>query len=277
MKDYLADIMANIYMFDIPRIESSMQAAWDEYQRLLDEAEKTRDFETASKARVYIYFLGYFITEKFGQGAIERRLNHFEPVIKLDEFMSWVDSDNIPSQYKDDEFFQRIVKFYEILKSYKNKQVNGSYLDEDRLNKVIAEIQGKKISDVAVWQQRQREVKLDSKNTDSQKIKGVTASRGKCEGVAFVVSDMDSIGEVPEGCVLVAVMTTPDYLPAMRKAVGIVTDFGGVMSHPAIVSRELGIPCIVGTKKASFTIRTGDVVRINGNKGTVEILAKVGN
>lgn len=274
MKDYLADIMASIYMFDIPKIESSMQAAWDEYQRLLDEAEKTRDFETASKARVYIYVLGYFIPEKFGQGAIERRLNHFEPAIKFDDFVLWVDSDKIPDQYKDDEFLEKLVEFYKILKSYKNKQINGSYLDEDRLNKVIAEIQGKEVSDVAVWQQRNREVKMDSKNLEGREIKGITASRGKCEGKAFVVVNMDEIGEVPEGCVLVAVMTTPDCLPAMKKAIGIVTDFGGVMSHPAIISRELGIPCIVGTKKASFTIRTGDLVRVDANRGTVEILKR---
>ena len=67
-------------------------------------------------------------------------------------------------------------------------------------------------------------------------------------------------------------MTTVDYLPAMKKASAIVTDDGGITSHAAIISRELGIPCIVGTKIATKVLKDGDLVEVNANKGEVKIL-----
>ena len=79
----------------------------------------------------------------------------------------------------------------------------------------------------------------------------------------------DEIPKMQKGEILVASMTRPEYVPAMKKAVAIVTDEGGLMSHAAIVSRELGIPCIVGTKIATSTLKTGDIVEVDADKGIV--------
>ncbi len=68
--------------------------------------------------------------------------------------------------------------------------------------------------------------------------------------------------------------TTPDVIIAMKKASAIVTDFGGLTSHAAIVSREFGIPCIVGTKSATQMLKDGDMVEVDAEEGVVRILKK---
>ena len=78
--------------------------------------------------------------------------------------------------------------------------------------------------------------------------------------------------EVAEGEVLVCEMTIPDFLPLMRKAVAIVTDLGGTLSHAAIVAREFGIPCVVATEKATKVLKNGDLVEVNAELGIVRLL-----
>ena len=83
------------------------------------------------------------------------------------------------------------------------------------------------------------------------------------------VADFD---EVAEGDVLVCQMTNPAWVVLFTKIVGLVTDAGGTVSHPAVLSREFGIPAVVGTSVATQQIKNGDRVRINGTSGLVEIL-----
>jgi pyruvate,water dikinase len=67
-------------------------------------------------------------------------------------------------------------------------------------------------------------------------------------------------------------MTTPEYVPALKKAAAIITDEGGITCHAAIVSRELGIPCIIGTKIATKVLKDGNIVEIHGATGVIKIL-----
>ena len=100
---------------------------------------------------------------------------------------------------------------------------------------------------------------------------GVIASAGKYTGPVKVMQGAGELAKVKKGDVLVASMTTPEYVPAMRKAGAIITDEGGVMCHAAIVSRELGIPCVVGTKNATKILKDGDIVEVNANHNSVRI------
>lgn len=70
-------------------------------------------------------------------------------------------------------------------------------------------------------------------------------------------------------------MTTPDFVPAMKKAAAVITDEGGITCHAAIMSRELGIPCVIGTKIATKVLRDGDLVEVDAEKGVVRILKKL--
>jgi len=107
---------------------------------------------------------------------------------------------------------------------------------------------------------------------------GSPASPGLGSGPVKIVLDSSRISEVKEGDVLVAEMTTPDFVPAMKRATGIVTDRGGRTCHAAIVSRELGIPCVVGTGGASQVLKPDQVVTVDGSQGKVyegRVAAKV--
>lgn len=106
-------------------------------------------------------------------------------------------------------------------------------------------------------------------------LRGVSASPGIGTGYVVIVKTAKDIERVKRGDVLVSVMTSPDFVPAMKKASAIVTDKGGQTSHAAIVSRELGIPCVVGTKEATAKLKDGMVVTVNGTQGLVFLGGKV--
>ena len=101
-------------------------------------------------------------------------------------------------------------------------------------------------------------------------LKGSPASPGIAIGLPKILLSAKEISKIKPGDILVAAMTNPDYVPAMKKAVGIITDKGGRTSHAAIVSRELGTPCVVGTKTATKVLaRNHLAVTINGTAGLV--------
>jgi pyruvate,water dikinase len=105
-------------------------------------------------------------------------------------------------------------------------------------------------------------------------LTGNPASPGIGTGVVKILKSPKEIEKVNRGDVLVAPMTSPDYVPAMKKASAIVTDEGGQTSHAAIVSRELGVPCVVGTKDATQKLKDGQIVTVDGEKGEIYLGAK---
>lgn len=100
-------------------------------------------------------------------------------------------------------------------------------------------------------------------------VTGDPASPGMATGIVNILKSSRDISHVKPGDILVTDMTTPDFVPAMKKAVAIVTNKGGQTSHAAIVSRELGVPCVVGTKVATTTLKQGHVVTVDGSTGIV--------
>jgi len=121
-----------------------------------------------------------------------------------------------------------------------------------------------------VWSQKAAKPKEEAAPEKAEIIlRGIPASPGRASGRARVLLDVSKIGEFQDGEVLVTDMTNPDWVPAMRKAVAIVTNSGGITSHAAIVSRELGVPAVVGTKKATEVIKTGDLITVDGSLGVI--------
>ena len=100
-------------------------------------------------------------------------------------------------------------------------------------------------------------------------LSGLGSSPGIVSGTVRIVTKLDHLDSVAEGDIIVTEMTMPDMVPAMKRAAGIVTDEGGMTSHAAIVSRELGVPAVVGTGSATRTLSNGQQVTIDGDKGTV--------
>ncbi|MBI2334813.1 hypothetical protein HYU96_03340 [Candidatus Daviesbacteria bacterium] len=104
-------------------------------------------------------------------------------------------------------------------------------------------------------------------------IKGNCASKGKITGKVRVLLNASENDTLEGGEVLVTFMTSPDFMSAVRRCSAIITNLGGITSHAAIISRELGIPCIVGTKNATEILKTGDMVEVDANKGIVRIIS----
>src|SRR3989339_1343438 len=115
-----------------------------------------------------------------------------------------------------------------------------------------------------------------TKDTDKlyNKIIGRSASRGKVRGIAKVLNTYKDVFKLNKGEILIASMTTPDYIMAMEKASAFVTDEGGITCHAAILAREFGVPCIVGTKVATQIIKDGDNIEVDADNAVVLILRK---
>jgi len=107
----------------------------------------------------------------------------------------------------------------------------------------------------------------------TKELKGICAYPGKVRGIVKIVRTVHDILKVNRGDVLVALTTHPDYVPAMQKAGAIVTDEGGMLSHAAIVSRELKIPCVVGTKSATKVLQHGTLVEVDASRGSIKPLS----
>ena len=111
-------------------------------------------------------------------------------------------------------------------------------------------------------------------NSKENVMAGQAVSSGLVRGRARIIMKVDKLKEVKAGDVLVCSMTSPEYVPAMKNAIAIITDEGGLLSHASIVSRELNKPCVVGTKNATKVLKDGDLVEVDANEGIVRILKK---
>jgi len=109
---------------------------------------------------------------------------------------------------------------------------------------------------------------------DTEEIKGIVAQPGKAIGKAKIVLTPKDGYKVNNEDILVTKMSTPDFLPIMKKASAFVTDIGGITSHAAIVSREMQKPCIIGTKNATRILKDGMEIEVDANTGVVKILEK---
>jgi len=117
--------------------------------------------------------------------------------------------------------------------------------------------------------------RTSGKHRHRKLVHGMVVSRGHAQGLVKIVMDASLQDIVEDGDILVAPMTTPDYLPALRKAAAFVTDEGGMTCHAAIVAREMKKPCIIGTKNATEVFSNGDLVDVDAILGTVKIVGVV--
>ncbi len=109
-----------------------------------------------------------------------------------------------------------------------------------------------------------------------EELSGSTAMGGRVKGMAVVFNWgdnlQDALDKLPKDAILVAGQTRPQLMPLIRASKGIITDEGGVMSHAAIVARELEMPCIVGTKVATKVLRTGDLIELDADNGVIKVI-----
>src|ERR1700722_19889613 len=169
----------------------------------------------------------------------------------------------------------RYTTGFEIENIFVKKEPSAKELDVRMDNSVfVATPKGYYVATGAEVEKVRKIMWGEKKEENIMDFRGLTASLGKVQGRVRIIKSVDEVGNILQGEILVAVMTRPDYVPAMKKAAAIVTNEGGVTSHAAIVSRELHIPCIIGTKIATEVLHDGDLIEVNANHGKVTILQK---
>ncbi|MBU0708749.1 phosphoenolpyruvate synthase [Patescibacteria group bacterium] len=137
-------------------------------------------------------------------------------------------------------------------------------------NKKIAIVQTRPVTTLNIHQSAPEDITTEINEFDDKTLlRGRGASPGIASGKVNKINGPKEISKIKQDEILVATMTTPDYVPAMKRAAAIVTDEGGATCHAAIVSRELGIPCVVGTEIATNTLRSGEVITVDGSSGNI--------
>lgn len=130
-------------------------------------------------------------------------------------------------------------------------------------------VQTRPVTTMAQTAKAAKSEKMEVKIAEAPILTGSGASPGIGTGMVKILKSPKEIEKIKKGDVLVAPMTSPDYVPAMKKSSAIITNEGGQTSHAAIVSRELGIPCVVGTKEATKLLKDGEIVTVNGESGQI--------
>ena len=185
---------------------------------------------------------------------------------------------SVPSNLQDkqvltDEQIIELAKYSIAIEQHYKKPMDIEWALDERTNKLVI-LQARPET---VWATKKEETKTEEKvaTTTERKVlvQGLPASPGMAAGKVHVIPTVDRINEFKQGEILVTEMTAPDWVPAMRKSAAIVTNSGGMTCHAAIVSRELGIPCIVGTasrgKPATESITDGIMVTVDAKLGVV--------
>ncbi len=111
-------------------------------------------------------------------------------------------------------------------------------------------------------------------DTGIKEVKGLCACRGKVKGIVKVINKIEDFHKMERGNILVSYNTRPEFVPIMKKAAAIVTDEGGITSHAAVVSRELNVPCIIGTKRGTDLLKDGMQVEVDATNGIVKVVGE---
>jgi len=232
--------------------------------------------------------------EKFNQNIKERKriISQLKPSLKIKRliefgstctyFKDFIRGNLNRLQYQNRRIFEQIAKrtnnhwediaclippeIENVLKNKKRvKKRNLAVLFSDKkgVHILLGEKAEKKI----------REIEKIMELKEINEIKGISANPGKVNGKVLIVKKLtDALGK--KDFILVSPMTTPDLMPTIKQAKAIITDEGGLTCHAAIISRELGIPCIIGTKIATKVLKNGDLVEVDAEKGILKILKR---
>lgn len=192
---------------------------------------------------------------------------------------------NLIGNYTANEFLKRFAKEYgykvEELQFTLPQELDQHFAGRKLGRKILqgrmefsTHIIGAKLPEEILFGEKAKEIVQMTKSKKVEVFKdlrGTPASYGIAQGKVKIIHNPKG-QDIKEGEILVASMTRPDFVPLMKKAAAIVTDEGGITSHAAIISRELGKPCVVGTRIATEVLKDGDRIEVNANHGLIKIL-----
>lgn len=211
-----------------------------------------------------------YIVEKEGFQIVDKNIAKKDRQIVSDKKggTKWV---NVPKEMQDrqaitDEQIVRIAQYGMQIENHYGVSQDIEWAIDDRGKIFILQARPETIHGA------EKEVKSEERKEFMEKdilVKGNGVSPGQASGTVKVILNAKDISKFQKGEILVTEMTTPDWVPAMKIAAAVITNLGGKTCHAAIVSRELGVPCIVGTENATKVLKNGDVVTVDGQRGFV--------
>ena len=204
-----------------------------------------------------------------------------KPILFYYDFKKWKLSQDDAEVLK---YLKEIIKKIEVKNSKKRKQIKEAFgaaffhnYIEGYWETVCSEEFGLWFIDYnrilgKMYQNYVPMIELKKAKKTNLKIRGYTASGGKASGKVKIIKaeEVNDIVSIEEGTIIVCDVTTPDFVPLMKKCLGIVTDRGGILSHAGIVARELGLPCVVATKNATTVLADGMKVLVDADNGVVK-------
>ncbi|MDE1844922.1 MAG: phosphoenolpyruvate synthase [Thaumarchaeota archaeon] len=197
---------------------------------------------------------GKILQKKIGQKPIALVRDH----VTGKSIQIKIPDEKIGAQVLTDEEIFKLVKYGKQLEEYYGKPQDVEFAIEQ--------------SDIKIVQTRPVTTKAktsEGKMTGVQILQGMGASPGIATGKVKIVKNINEIAKIEEGDILVTTMTSPDLVPKMSKSAAIITDLGGATSHAAIVSREMGLPAIVGTGNGTNILKDGQIVTVDAYAGIV--------
>lgn len=175
-----------------------------------------------------------------------------------------------------DENLVRTLTFEEIIDYFKTKKIPRQTILSERTKGVVFWYQDGKFSEFRGKDYFLIREILEKPKSDGQ-LKGMGAFPGVAQGTVRIIMDPHKYEKFERGDILVTGMTRPEFLPIMEKAAAFVTDAGGVLSHAAIVARELKKPCVIGTTNATKVLKEGDWIEVNATTGHIKVLKNNNN
>ncbi len=172
------------------------------------------------------------------------------------------------------ENLSRYISYEEMLDYFKKEKIVDKQILNKRRKYFIITNKGILYENINNYFKKQGHSLKVEKLEGISEIKGNSAYPGLVKGKVVIVKNKSMFGKLKQGDILVTTMTTPDFLPIMKKAAGFITDEGGITCHASIVAREMKKSCIVGTKIATKVLKDGDLVEVDADKGIVKILKR---
>lgn len=161
----------------------------------------------------------------------------------------------------------------EIIQVLSTQKIDQDIISERKKGFILfADGDETKIFSGSIVDEAKKKVNYLDKVINTKVIEGRCAFPGQVKAEAVVITSKNDFNKMKDGCILVSHSTTPDYVPVIRRCSAIVTDEGGILSHASVISRELKIPCVIGTKNATSIIKNGDTIDLDADKGLVKII-----
>ncbi|MBU1197890.1 hypothetical protein KJ765_05275 [Candidatus Micrarchaeota archaeon] len=239
------------------RTFAEMDEVIEEHRERKEQLEKQLEFDEYHR-ELFAVYAEFMMTKWYRRYAQITSLYHMDALIQ-----------EIADRLNISNHEMRCMLFEEIEMALKEGRIDRALLRERTIFCTLYAEKGfcqVLIGDAARKQGEDAKEKIDM---DVKELKGQCASLGKAVGTVKIIQEAADMTKMNEGDILVAYATNPDVVPAMKKAAAIVTDQGGVTCHAAIVSRELGIPCLIGTKIATKVLKDGERVDVDATNGWV--------